>query len=101
MVALTEETPIDLERGRLVIPSNVDAQTFIPTGGKVEKTREPVAESLHATTKTATIGADFVTYAATLTPGSKIQGSRATIVRVSHESPPLGGAVSIHPLRTL
>jgi hypothetical protein len=39
MVALTEETPIDLERGRLVIPSNVDAQTFIPTGGKVEKMR--------------------------------------------------------------
>lgn len=37
MVALVKETIIDLGRGKLGIPPDVDLKTFILTGGKVEK----------------------------------------------------------------
>jgi hypothetical protein len=61
MVALVEETLIDLERGKLVMPPDVDAKAFILTGGKVSRRPEPVADSLHEASKPATIGAVFDT----------------------------------------
>jgi len=63
IVALIEETLLDLERGKLVIPPDVEAKTFILTGGKVEKRPQPVADPLHdkATAPAATIGTIFNT----------------------------------------
>ncbi len=71
MVALIEETLIDLDRGKLVIPQDVDAKAFILSGGKVERKPGPVVIPLQALTKSPTIGTVFGTYAETLTPGSK------------------------------
>ncbi len=72
LVALVEETLIDLERGKLAMPPDVDEKTFILTGGKVEKRPQPVADSLQpAPQPAATIGTIFDTYSGTLTPGSK------------------------------
>src|SRR4051794_33423550 len=70
MVALIEETLIDLARGKLVMPPDVDPRSFIMTGGRVVKRPEPVADPLRATPETATIATIFDTYAATLTTGS-------------------------------
>src|SRR4051812_38408189 len=71
MAALAEDTIIDLERGKLIMPPDVDAKVFILTGGKVQNRPKPVAEPLQKSAKPATIGAIFDTYAETLTPGSK------------------------------
>jgi integrase len=71
MVALVEETLIDLERGKLTMPPDVDAKVFILTGGKVQKRPESVAVPVEKTREAATIGSIFDTYAETLTPGSK------------------------------
>jgi integrase len=72
LVALVEETLIDLERGKLILPPGVDAKTFILTGGKVQKRPQPVADLLQpGPPPVPTIGSIFETYSETLTPGSK------------------------------
>lgn len=75
IVALIEETILDLERGKLFIPPDVEAKTFILTGGKVAKRPGPVADPLQKTPESATLGTVFDNYAATLTPGSKEKNS--------------------------
>ena len=71
MVALVEETIIDLERGKLVIPPDADAKTFILTGGKVHGRPQLAPTPTENEPESATIGGVFDTYAETLTPGSK------------------------------
>lgn len=78
IVALVEETLIDLERGKLTLPAGADAKTFILTGGKVEKRPQPVADPLQTKPAHATIKAVFDTYTQTLTPGSKEANSLDT-----------------------
>jgi hypothetical protein len=73
MLAVIEVTLIDLERGKLVMPPEVDVKTLILTGGKVSKRPEPVADLLKQASDptTETIASIFDIYATTLTPGSK------------------------------
>lgn len=71
IVALVEETLLDLERGKLVVPPGAEAKTFILTGGKVTKRPEPVADPLQGAPAPSSIESIFTTYAETLTPGSK------------------------------
>jgi len=75
VLALIEETVQDLERGKLSLPPGVDVTDFVTTGGKVVRLPEPVSDPFHAPAVSATIGAVFDTYAATLTPGSKESNS--------------------------
>jgi hypothetical protein len=78
IVALVEETIIDLERGKKVMPPDADPKTFILTGGKVERLARPVADPLHEATPVPSIGSGFDIYESTLTPGSKEANSIAT-----------------------
>ena len=81
LVALVEETLIDLQRGKLAIPPDVDVKAFILTGGKVVKPTAAVADPLHGEpepVRAPTVGAVFDTYAATLTPGSEEANSIET-----------------------
>jgi integrase len=78
LVALAEETLIDLARGKLAIPPDVDAKTFILTGGKVEKRAEPVADLLQNAAGPPTIETVFDLYKETLTSGSKEKSSIQT-----------------------
>lgn len=75
LLALIEETVLDLERGKLSLPPGADVADFVTTGGKVVSLPEPVSGPFHATAVAATIGALFDTYAETLTPGSKESNS--------------------------
>jgi len=77
LVAVAEDTILDLERGKRIIPPDVDVKAFILTGGKVEKTTTTPLPNIPAAA-TATIGSIFDTYAETLTPGSKESNSIIT-----------------------
>lgn len=78
MVALIEDTIIDLERGKLAMPPDVDPKVFILTGGKVLKKPELIAAPVENMPESATVASIFDTYAKTLTPGSKELNSIAT-----------------------
>ena len=76
--ALIEETIQDLERGKLVIPTEADPAAFILSGGKVSKRPQLVSEPFQDAAKPPTLKHVLDTYAATLTPGSKEVNSLGT-----------------------
>ena len=92
LLAIVEETILDLERGKLVLPADVDVKTFIMTGGKVEKRPEPVSDPFQPADEPATIASVFETYFDTLTVGSKASNSiRTEEIHSRHFKRVLGG----------
>jgi hypothetical protein len=69
--ALIEETIQDIERGKLTMPPDADAATFILSGGKLASKPQLVSDPFQDERKPPTIAEVFATYMETLTPGSK------------------------------
>jgi integrase len=79
-LALVEETIIDLERGKIVMPPAADPKLFIVSGGKATTRPKPapVSNPFQAPEPPATLGMLLDRYKADLTPGSKEANTLAT-----------------------
>lgn len=69
--ALIEETIQDIERGKLVMPSDADPVTFLVSGGKVANLARAVPDSAQEPESPPGLKRVFDIYATTLTLGSK------------------------------
>lgn len=78
LLALVEETILDLERGKLAMPAHADPKTFIMTGGRVASRPKPVSDPFQPPEAPATISSVFDLYRTTLTKESKAASSLST-----------------------
>jgi integrase len=78
MAAQIEETILDVERGKLAMPPDADAKTFIMTGGRVHRPVGLPAAEPSEPEPAPTLAEVFDLYFDTLTKGSKSASSLVT-----------------------